>query len=282
MWKVVGASVQGSGHERSGQPCQDAHYWQVLDKDVLVAAVADGAGSASLSDLGAETAVKAAVERLIQYGDLVDLAKGDDWAAFTREVHQAAKLAVQTEADARQLSIRELASTLLVLLSTPSHSAVMQIGDGAVVGRNYHNRLFTMTKPTRSEYVNETVFLVSPTAETLIQQNCFLDVCQIALFSDGLQMVALEMPQAKPYQPFFAKMFDFAASTEDEADGKQQLVDFLQSPRLRGRTDDDITLLLATYVNPDIADTLEETEQPESMFTSSPQDTDREQEDCYG
>ena len=61
-WNVAAASVQGTSHIKRSQPCQDAHHWIVLDGTVLVAAVADGAGSVSLSSLG--TAVVGAINVL--------------------------------------------------------------------------------------------------------------------------------------------------------------------------------------------------------------------------
>lgn len=49
-WRVAAASVRGTTHEKTGQPCQDAHCWEQLPESVLVAAVADGAGSAALGE----------------------------------------------------------------------------------------------------------------------------------------------------------------------------------------------------------------------------------------
>ena len=46
VWRVTGASVPGVSHLRSGLPCQDAHAWRQEAGGVLIAAVADGAGSA--------------------------------------------------------------------------------------------------------------------------------------------------------------------------------------------------------------------------------------------
>ena len=53
-WQATAASVRGTSHEKTGQPCQDAHRWEILPGAILVAAVADGAGSASLGDMGAQ------------------------------------------------------------------------------------------------------------------------------------------------------------------------------------------------------------------------------------
>ena len=56
-WVVVGASVQGTGHLKFSLPCQDAYAYKALNGSVLVAAVADGLGSAAYAQAGAQLAV---------------------------------------------------------------------------------------------------------------------------------------------------------------------------------------------------------------------------------
>ena len=63
-WRVVGASVCGTSHIRKSQLCQDAHHWEICPDNILVAAAADGAGSASLGKVGAMVAVEAAIENI--------------------------------------------------------------------------------------------------------------------------------------------------------------------------------------------------------------------------
>jgi serine/threonine protein phosphatase PrpC len=64
QWRVVAASVRGKSHERAGQLCQDAHYWETLPEGILISAVADGAGSAVLGKVGAIVAAQTAVETI--------------------------------------------------------------------------------------------------------------------------------------------------------------------------------------------------------------------------
>src|SRR5258706_16473770 len=62
-WRLLGASVTGTSHTKSGLPCQDAHaYREVAGCALLV--VADGAGSAQRSAEGAQCATQAAVSAL--------------------------------------------------------------------------------------------------------------------------------------------------------------------------------------------------------------------------
>ncbi|HEV7874279.1 MAG TPA: protein phosphatase 2C domain-containing protein, partial [Enterovirga sp.] len=52
MWRFATARATGTSHLRAGLPCQDRLACTVLNDGTLVAAVADGAGSAPAGDLG--------------------------------------------------------------------------------------------------------------------------------------------------------------------------------------------------------------------------------------
>ena len=62
QWSVVAVSLEGTSHQKRDLPCQDAHFWQVVGDRILVAGVADGAGSVSLSEVGSLLAVQTAVK----------------------------------------------------------------------------------------------------------------------------------------------------------------------------------------------------------------------------
>src|SRR4051794_19373 len=72
-YTAAAAAVRGRAHQELGLPCQDAFALGEARGGVLVAAVADGAGSAALAEVGAriaaETAVEAAHARLDSLAD---------------------------------------------------------------------------------------------------------------------------------------------------------------------------------------------------------------------
>jgi hypothetical protein len=77
-------------------------------------------------------------------------------------------------------------------------------------------------------------------------------VDEIALFSDGLQMLALQFDTRRAHAPFFQPMF---ARLRTEAPGESTtltglLTEYLGSPVINKRTDDDKTLVLATRLPP--------------------------------
>ncbi len=254
-WRVVAASVLGKSHEKIKQLCQDAHHWELLAEGVLVAAVADGAGSASLGKIGAIVASQTAVETIrLQYRATKSASTQEEedknWQLLLTNALEAAKKAVEEEAIACKVTPRDLATTLIIVIATTNLIAAVQVGDGVAVGCDRAGNMIALTEPQRGEYVNETIFLVSPNALEDIRVNVWRGVvANIAMLSDGLQMLALEMNGGKPYAPFFFPMFQFIADVTDERAAQEQLVAFLRSERISTRTDDDLTLLLATIVN---------------------------------
>ncbi len=93
-WQVVGAVVRGVAHERMGLPCQDAQDYRVLQGNILLIALADGAGSAAFSDQGAQCAVNEALHALA--GSLESGLPEDNegWQCLLREAFSTAHAAV--------------------------------------------------------------------------------------------------------------------------------------------------------------------------------------------
>lgn len=245
-WRVIGASVQGVSHIKTGQPCQDAHAWSLLPNGTLLAAVADGAGSAALAEVGAELAVQAAVNFLRH--EFIENALPADEAAWQTRLVDALKSArqrLEDEALTRACALRDLAATLIVVVATGELVAAAHVGDGAAV-LNAGDALLLLAAPQASEYVNETTFLVSADYLSAAQFDCWQGRAHhLALFTDGLQRLALQMPLQQPHAPFFTPLFQFVANAGVEAEA--QLEAFLRSPRIAERADDDLTLLLAVH-----------------------------------
>jgi serine/threonine protein phosphatase PrpC len=250
-WRVVGASVCGTAHQKNQQMCQDAHHWQILPEGILVAAIADGAGSASLGKVGAIVATEVAVKSICLSDVTLSLLESDEQVRrLLTTALLTAKEAVQEEAVASSKQPRDLASTLIILIATPYLVAAAQIGDGAAIAKDTEGNLIALTQPQSGEYINETTFLISPDALDTAQVTVWRQpVANVAALTDGLQMLALDMTVGVPFKPFFAPLFEFAARQTDRSAAVEQLVTFLRSERVAQRTDDDLTLLLAAIAN---------------------------------
>ncbi len=247
QWRVVAASVSGTSHLKNKQLCQDAHHWQVLPNNVLVAAVADGAGSAVSGKVGAMVAVEAAIENISRKQvSRFWLDDDEEVRSLLNEAILAAKQAVEDEAAAGEKQPQDLATTLIITIATPEVVAVAQIGDGMAVAKDRTGNLLALTIPDNGEYINATTFLTSPGALDTAQMRLWREaIVNVGLLTDGLQMLALNMAVGAPHKPFFFPLFDFAANVEDKAAAKEQLVKFLRSERITQRTDDDLTLIIA-------------------------------------
>ncbi len=249
-WQIIGASVTGTSHDKTGTPCQDAHAYRRLD-GMAVLVTADGAGSAERSDEGATTAAETAATALAEA-----LARGwpgteSEWQGIYERVYTQARAAVVYMAEAQGLTPRAFASTLLCAVASAEGLAVAQLGDGLAVATLDGGEWYLAATPQRGEYANETYFLVQGDRLPPVDVRVFSEPVQaVAVMTDGLLRLVLDMNRNQPHKPFFQPLLAFAAQAADPAEANAQLSAFLGSDRVCARTDDDKTLVLAARYMP--------------------------------
>jgi hypothetical protein len=246
-WRYAGASMRGSSHEITGQPCQDAHCIANVSEDFFVTAIADGAGSATAAKAGADLAVQTGVQEITKRLNLPEKQLTDDeWQMLMAQVIKATQAALNNEAALRNLPVRELATTLILVVATPNLVVAAQVGDGAAVIRDKKGHVLALTIPQAGEYINETTFMTSPNALETAQITVWRgNISHLAVFSDGLQMLCLKMPDCTPHEGFFSPLFKFITETNDKVEAEAELMRFLGSSRIRNLTNDDMTIVLA-------------------------------------
>lgn len=208
VWMVCAVSVTGTSHLRAGLPCQDSSNYRIVDGS-LIAAVADGAGSATMSDVGSALAVETSVctaERLLY--------EGHDHSP--RPIHETclkrvvigavedARRELREEAQRLDVDIRQLATTLLLVVHTRTILAAAQIGDGAMVLSDGSGAYATFITPQRGEYANQTNFLTSTDAMSNLDVRVeHVDGVgdRLAMFTDGLQNLVLDAAGRQPTHP---------------------------------------------------------------------------------
>ena len=252
-WGFAVASAIGSDHVRNDLPCQDAHLCEVdegADGEILIAAVADGAGSASHSDAGAEEACRSfakVARELLQSQSDPALWPRETGLVIATAVHEAAVRLAEELA----VGVRDLASTLVATVVGPSGAAFFQVGDGAMVTPADEEGIWAWIHwPHQGEYANTTTFV---THQVDLQEFQFDTtdhvVDEIAVFSDGLQHLVLRMAERAVQDVWFEKMMppirhrSEAGLYEDLA---TSLAAYLGSSIVSARTSDDITLILAS------------------------------------
>jgi hypothetical protein len=251
MWKTIGQSVAGTSHITSAKGCEDATTYtsvQYREEEALICACSDGAGSA----LYAAVASAYATREVISLATAM-LQSNDEWQeadifAMLENIYDG----LATEAANREAALEEFSCTLLGCIITPSRSAFFQVGDGAIV-RNDGTDFYTpVWWPYNGEYQNTTAFLTDDS--TLNNVNILITeepVTEVAIFTDGLQMLALNTETRTAHQPFFTDLFRYLRMASDEEKINvlnRKLAEYLDSKNINDRTDDDKTLLLATML----------------------------------
>ena len=267
-WKGITRSLCGTRHQQQGLPCQDfgAHW---ISGDLVVGAIADGAGSAKYADLGAKLAVTTLVDYL-KASDQWLQGHQSSWTTLpstalpgtTRKCFSKGTKAVQTvlqqQAQKQGCSIDDFACTLLAFLATPQWIAALQIGDGFMVIRtgegasgaasSRQNAYRLLFEADKGEYANQTTFVTSSGALNAIQTEVFNTPPQfICASTDGLDSVAIRQRDAFPFPPFFRPLEEFMEEKAVPEQNDDYVMDFLSSDRLNQRTDDDKTLLMCQY-----------------------------------
>ena len=253
-WKYVFASVRGTSHAVSDAPCQDSGVCRVLEaadgSEVLVAVASDGAGSAQRGEVGSALACSlfaCELEALLGDGRTVrDVTRefARDWLTYFR--HR-----VEALAESEELTPRDYACTFLAAVVGADCAAFMQVGDGAIVipDRDGPDDYCWVFWPQQGQYANQTYFATEDDARdrlehVLVEQR----VDEVAVFTDGVQSLALHYESQTAHAPFFGPVFAWLRPAPGGHPEKlsASLTDYLDSPKVNERTDDDKTLILAT------------------------------------
>lgn len=254
-WKHVSASVVGTSHVLSGTPCQDNSVCRVLTlrdgSEVLVAVASDGAGSAKRADEGSALACSLLIQEMEALfdadaeGALNEITKEflTNWlVSFQREV--------TIRAEHEELTARDYACTLVAGIIGQESAVFAQIGDGAiVVSTEEPDEYCYVFWPQKGEYANETYFATDSEAHTKLQYDLVpRRIDEVAVFTDGIQNLALHYQTQSAHNPFFRPVFAWLRpASENDTDGfTASLAAYLASEKINQATDDDKTLILAT------------------------------------
>jgi hypothetical protein len=247
-WRFASASTVGASHIRAGLPCQD-RIGSNLEEGILVAVAADGAGSARHSDEGAELVVRTILESL----NIAALRQTDCLPNFLRLAAARARESVLNLARDRGVSEREFACTLLVTVATPTTTACAHLGDGVIAVCDGTEEWSWVFWPQRGEYANTTRFLTDSDALTHLNVDLLrTPITDFAMMTDGLESLAITYATQTVHDPFFNSILaplHRSACIGRDAHLSDALVEFLQSPRVAQKADDDLSVIIASRRN---------------------------------
>ncbi len=242
IWSILGNSVAGTSHSAGTVPCQDAFRVCAFGPagEWLAIAAADGAGSASHSEVGA-TAVCAEFVRRLAALEPERILTRDGLVALFSDV----RTALLAAAERIGVRSRDVACTSLLSVIGPMSAAFAQLGDGAIVirqGDGYR----TIFWPEPVDYANATDFLTDDSFPIALQFETVTDsIVEVAVLTDGLQRVALDYTARTAYSGFFRPLFNELRNSTHPESLAAPFQQFLDSDRINERTDDDKTLVLA-------------------------------------
>lgn len=248
MWTWVAASVRGTSHERTGTRRQDAFRCSQADNGrTLVAVACDGAGSASRGGEGASLVTRrlslAAQAHLRTSLDLPSDELVRDWIDSVRDLIVAA-------AERRGLRPRDFATTLIMVIARAGQTLTVHVGDGAAVGRlTDDGRWVSLSWPENGEFASTTFFVTDDVGVRLRIERTDRDLDRIAVMTDGIERLALDLAGGVPHGPFFQGISEpVATSLIAGRDGplSRKLAQYLSSDAINTRTDDDKTLIVAS------------------------------------
>ena len=254
-WTWAMAKTAGESHLASGDPCQDAIACDVVQHagghEMLIAAVADGAGSAEKANIGAMIAASVFVHTIRESLEDEPAQRADP--DLIRHAVATARQSVQMFAHRQGREPSCYASTLIACVLDADGGLIAQIGDGAVVVASAKTPgvWFVPIWPDHGEYVNTTSFLTDFDATDKVRiARIDGPSAHVSLFTDGLERLVLDFAKREPHAPFFRAVFgelDQLRWQHGESQWTSRaLRQLLLSPRVARRTDDDRSLLIAS------------------------------------
>jgi len=181
QWKSGCAYVRGRSHIKEDVPCQDRA--KGMEKDgVALIALADGAGSAKCSHIGAELAIEAvSAELTAGFDEALSLQEEDIAAGWLDRILAS----LESTADANGMVAADYASTLLVVAVKGDSYIAGHLGDGLIAVER--EELEVLSHPENGEYANSTYFTTSRDAEARLRiyRGNVEDIKAFFLMSDG-------------------------------------------------------------------------------------------------
>ena len=250
MWKFAQSSVQGRGHVKNNTPCQDKTF-TISQNNVYSIVLADGAGSASLSHIGAEGVTKKMgfylCENFDRLYNLEDANVARDLLMKTIDV-ELVELAQNNQCEKK-----DLASTLLAVAVKDEHYIILHIGDG-IIGFFDGESIEVASMPENGEFVNSTFFTTSHNAKEHLRlsKGILKNIVGFIMFSDGPEPFLYRHKEKKITSDLTQAFGDIQMAEQTEVE--DNLLDTLNE--IRNSVTDDCSIVMMSKSRDLHSDTL--------------------------
>lgn len=238
--RIAAAAVAGTRHLEEGLPCQD-YAVASRGRKICGVALADGAGSARHSELGAKVVVTDVLKLLrTRFDELLQL----DLDAMAERIVGRLRQSLENQARRKSVEFHDLASTLLFSVTDGEQYLCGQIGDGRIAMFDaslvYAKYMF---EPHKGEFFNQTSFVTSRGAilDMHLARGILDDIGGFALMSDGAEECLFNRAD-QSFAPALSRMMGWFDS-HSERRIRSALSSNLEKT-LRDRTGDDLSLAL--------------------------------------
>ena len=243
-----GTSLIGSSHVKLGSVCQDANKVIRLSNGWIVAAVADGVGSAKHSDIASKMAVDTVAEicniRIDKQSKLSELRN------VILEAYREAERRIEDYADKKGDSITEYDTTLSMVVYDGENISYGHSGDGGIIGLSTDGEYIKITNPQKAED-NICVIPLRAGEKAWVIGYCEKRLASILLATDGIldtffpyllkgQAVELYVPLVR----FFMDNNCMHVNDKNLAEIEKRRIDFLKSSEYNSVTDDKTLLVV--------------------------------------
>ena len=245
---AFGFSQQGESHISKDIPCQDRCDVRFISDSVVIGAIADGVGSCSLSDYGAETAVASSLSYLEEH--LRPKLQDPDFrmdsqfmGKLLRDMMQYAYDQVKLKAEQMQQLLYSMQSTLTVSVYDGTTLYFAHAGDDGIVAQTRDAQCAMIT----SRHKGEEASSVYPLQNKATWQYGKVDnAVGFVMATDGVldAFVRNSVEENRIYYPFIEPVFSTALSNKEEtAANCNDWYEYMKTPQYRSKVTDDLSFV---------------------------------------
>lgn len=192
-------SLIGTSHQKKeGGVCQDANCVKLLENGWIVAAIADGLGSAAHSEIGSEIAVNTVVDFVSQYCPYIW--HNDSLISLLRIAYCQALKTIRKKAEDDGNSVSDYDTTLTTLIYNGGEVVFAHVGDGGIIALSNYGEFTLLTHAQKGDAFNDVVPLRAGPDEWMFGNAEDL-ICALLMMTDGIYDVVCPPIIARTEQP---------------------------------------------------------------------------------
>ena len=251
-------SVIGTAHQaKKDGVCQDASDVVVLKNGWVVAAIADGLGSAKKSEVGSTTAVKTVLSFVSE--NYPDKWHEESLMSLLRTAYHKALKTIKALSEENQDELCDYDTTLTTVIYNGTNVVYGHAGDGGIIALSSYGDYSVLTEAQKGEAFNETSPLRAG-PDSWFFGIAKEDVCSLIMMTDGIFDVAYPWLLAKTDQPIYINyvrpFMDInilkVSTPADFENAQAEITDFFKGPYSKQITDDKtIVGIINTDVTPE-------------------------------